>query len=440
MKPRVRQWHDIVGPYRDGAWTECARLARAHLDRDPYDLSTRALLASLLVRGRQRAFALMHYERLLPLAVGRGDLFRAIATQRRLDGMVSFAQRHPDRYRAIQEWFRALAGSRERQADHESSGQLPPGALLALPPESFTAVAEQSAVVPLDLEPRAIHEPAGVLWVVYFGRVQWAIVSNHDAARAEFTAEEGDLIHLPPGDPEARWLEVEAELPSEVIQFEPGIVTLLDRARRTDLAAHAGGPAAAAPGSISDEAGPPPAAASAHAGVDPAPARAPGERPAPPAPASAFAAAAAPATPGPGPLAGPAAAVGAPEEGRREPRMAVLLETRAVLLHEAGTRSAPLEGRIVDLSSHGLGLAFRAAPLRQSAAIRPHALVSLEVSLGPGGEPVQVAGRIAWIEFATLADPGGNEEAHVGLEYVSLSAESRSRLIHLLGTADRPDP
>lgn len=378
----MQQWPDIIEPYRSEAWSECARLARAHVDEDPFDLSTRALLASVLLRSRQRALALMQYERLLPLAVGQGELFRALGTQRRLDELLPAAARHPDRYRAIQDWFRALTGPAAGAAVEADGDAGPLGALLGLPPDAFSVVAEQSKVVPLDLAPQTLDDAAGVLWVVYFGRIRWTVAGPSPGGRETHSAEAGDVLHLPPGEPAARWIELEPETPCEVIRFDPGLATLLGHAR---------GGRAAAPA----------------------------------------------ARPRPDPTAEPLLAVGVPRDRRRETRMAVMLENRVALLGEAGTRVAPLHGTVVDVSTTGIGLQFPAAQIRGARGIRPQALVTLQVGLRDAGEALPVTGRIAWIEWHPVAPGQGTEHARIGLEFVAMSAEQRTRLVHLLDSAAR---
>jgi hypothetical protein len=395
----VRKWHDITQPYRAEAWTECARLVRAHVDREPYDLSTRALLASLLMRARQRPLALMQYERLLPLAVGQGDLFRALATQRRLDELHAHEQRHPDRYRAIQDWFRSVAGAGQGEARARRGGRTGPGALLDLPPEAFSALAEKAQVIALDMTPLVVHEPAGVLWVVYFGDVRWTLVSGRDGTRADFAATEGDMIHLHPGPPSERWMEVAAESPCEVIQLDPELVAVLGRAG-----------AAREP------------AAERH-----------GDDAAPPAPR----AAAAIRRPRPDPVAEPTLAAGMPRDRRREARMAVILEGRMALLGEEGSRAAPLHGTVVDISSAGLGLRFPAVQIRDVRGIHPRAFVHVQVGLRSSNEVLRVSSRIAWIEWRPAAQGEEAGDAHIGLEFVAMSAEARVRLERLLDSVTR---
>lgn len=378
----MQHWHDIAATYRSEAWSDCARLARAHVDEDPFDLSNRALLASVLMRSRQRPLALMQYERLLPLAVGQGELFRAIGTQRRLDELHPPVQRHPDRYRAIQDWFRAL-NAPAAFAEGPGGARGPLAALLGLPPEAFSLVAEQSKVVPLDLEPQQFDDAAGILWVVYFGRIRWRAAGLSGADREWRQAAAGEMVHLPQGDPAARWIEVVPETPCEVIHFDPALAELL----------------AAVPG----------------VGI----------------------AAAAPARPRPDPRAEPTVAVGVPRERRRGTRMAVMLEHRVALLGEEGTSVAPMHGTVVDVSLTGLGLEFPVTQIRGAHSVHPQALVTLEVGLRDSDGTLPVTGRIAWIEWHPAARGQDAGHARIGLEFVAMSAEQRARLGRMLDVTAR---
>jgi hypothetical protein len=413
MKPTVRKWHDIAEPYREESWQECARVARALVDQNPYDLSTRALLASLLLRTRQEPLALIQYERLLPLAVGQGDLFRALGTQRRLDLLHAAENRHPDRYRAMQDWFRYLVdaapASEDAAAVDPAAPVLEPATLIQLPADSFSMIAERASVLTLDMAPQVLNEPEGILWVVYFGRVRWAIATGAEEPRTERTAEEGEIVYLPPGAPSARWLEIQAETPAEVIQLDPGLAHL-----------HIGPRAETRPSPVAVT--PPPER------VDTA-----GRRPAlaekPPA--------AARSTPTRDPIAEPEVAAGSRRDRRRHGRMDVMLGTRVALLGEDHAEAGSVIGRVTDISRTGMGLAFPAQHLRHEGGLRPEAVVRLQIAFDGSDEPLVAMGRVAWIELHLEADIGGVEFGRVGIEFVAMPAEARTRLIHLLDAAER---
>jgi hypothetical protein len=239
MTLAARRWNDIAEPYRAESWAECARLVRMHVDQDPHDLPVRALFASLLVRSGQRAMALTQYERLLPLAVGQGDLFAALATQRALDDMHAPEQRHPERYRAIQQWFRSFAGAPPRRACRPGRhpGRMLRSGLLALPADLFTMIAEQTLVMPLDLAPQTHEDTEGLLWVPYFGRLRWTLSSAAGAPAAAGAADPGDVVQLPAGRREVRRLETVAECATSVLQFDPGVAGLIGQDQAPDAAA-----------------------------------------------------------------------------------------------------------------------------------------------------------------------------------------------------------
>ena len=78
MKPLPPQWLKLVEPYRKGEWLACLEILRPLVDRNPDDLGTRLLFSSLCLVTDQAARALVQLEKLLPLAVGQGDLYRAL--------------------------------------------------------------------------------------------------------------------------------------------------------------------------------------------------------------------------------------------------------------------------------------------------------------------------------------------------------------------------
>jgi len=424
MKPTARQWHDIAEPYRAGAWSECARLVRSHVDRDPYDLSTRALFASLLLRDRRRSLALMQYERLLPLAIGQGRLFRALGTQRRLDELHRPDQRHPERYRAIYDWFHAVGG---RAGAVPRGDRSPLAGLLALPPESFEKIAEQAHMISLDLDEKVLPDPEGLLWVVYFGVARWSISGSSGVLR-EGVVREGDAIWLPPGTPAARWLEVVPETPCEVIAFDPQVAAHLSLEPGTPAAEPGPGPATTTADPEPEVSSSPEPVGLAGPAPDSPAASATDPEPAPSAPAI---------RPRPDPLAEPMLAAGTPRNRRRDTRMAVLLDNRVALLGEKGADASPLHGTVVDVSTGGIGLRFPAEQIRHGRGLHPQARVTLQVGLKGSGEALPVTGRIAWIEWEPVAPGDGTEVARIGVEFVAMSPEDRTRLVHLLDSAAR---
>jgi hypothetical protein len=225
----VRDWREIVEPYRAEAWHECTRIAREIVDDDPYDLSARALLASLLVKSDNRALALLQYERLLPLSIGRADLVRSLGTQRRLDELHP-ALGHVDRFRAMHEWFRRLvpelqgapAPSATRRGE-SVGGALAP--LISLSADAFSTIAERARVIPLDLAAHSSHAPEGLLWAVYFGRIRWTVVHEADDRREAGHVAASGILHLAAG--EDRRIEFEAEIPTEVIELDTAVAEVL---------------------------------------------------------------------------------------------------------------------------------------------------------------------------------------------------------------------
>src|SRR6266545_8203078 len=138
VKPIPSHWLRLVEPYGNGDWLECFDLMRPAVDQYPDDLGTRLLFGTLCLATDQIGVALVQFEKLLPLAVGQNDLFRALAAQKQLDRLRPAAAVHDKRFVAIHQWFRALAA---RRADPARAGEITPQALLELPPAAFHRLA-----------------------------------------------------------------------------------------------------------------------------------------------------------------------------------------------------------------------------------------------------------------------------------------------------------
>jgi hypothetical protein len=91
----------------------------------------------------------------------------------------------------------------------------------------------------------------------------------------------------------------------------------------------------------------------------------------------------------------------------------------------------------VDISSAGLGLRFPAVQTRDVRGIHPRAFVHVQVGLRSSNEVLRVSSRIAWIEWRPAAQGEEAGDAHIGLEFVAMSAEDRVRLERLLDSVTR---
>lgn len=441
MKPLPPQWLKLVEPYRKGEWLACLEILRPLVDRNPDDLGTRLLFASLCLVTDQEARALVQLEKLLPLAVGQGDLYRALAAQKQLDRIRGAGATHDRRFLAIHQWYGAIPGRRSSRADHAG---IAPATLLALSPEAFHRVAEESVIEDLGLEARELSEGRGAARVVLYGRVRWSIVPEAGHATSEMTADEMDTIALAAENEGAR-LALAPELPSACLRFDRA---LIEQERAKAAAADASGSragSAAGPLRESDP-GPKTWAEVRSWGV-------PGDEPGPAAGSPANAAGGAEpgtsnpqsptprtrvARPVPDPKLEPTVAVGAPFDRRRETRVSVTLESRAALIGLAGSRVAPFAGRLFDLSPSGVGLGFPRAELLPARELLEGALVTVDISLPDGEPPLRMTSRVRWVRLAPRGDrPGADDMGEMGLEFVLVNAREHARIQNALIAAAR---
>lgn len=381
LTPRSGDWTELVEAFRAQAWQECLDRLRPEVDADPSDLARRGLLADVAIRAGNPGLALLHYEKLLPLAVGQWDLFRAIAAQKGLDRVSPRGSHHAQRYRAIHEWFSSLGPPRRRiRASH--GPRLAAASLLTIGADAFDALMAGCELESLGLAP--CDEPQlEAVRVMIFGRVR--VIS--EARGLEWIAEEGDTIAaMSLGEPPVAY-RIEPELPAEALRF-------------------AGTPAL------------PPLIA-----VEPAPRRAP--RPAEPAVERAPAARA--PRPVPDPVAEPWLAAGAPLERRRETRVRIALGQRIALLGLAGTRIKPIEGELVDLSMGGMCLGFPHHQVSQLKGPLENSVLAFRLDL-PSGPPILASARVAWVRQPDSADPLVRDSVRVGFEFMPMPLEDRERL------------
>jgi hypothetical protein len=373
MKPNHRAWKSLLQPFEAQQWDACTRIVRAWVDDDPYDMTSRALLASLYSRAGSPELARLQYEKLLPMAVGQGDMLWALCTQKRLDELQGKSSESNARYHAMYEWFRYLVPDTGKSRRRQQQG-LSASALIGLPDDVFSGSAVRATMHDLGLSSRTVSVVDGMLWFVYYGRVQWrGIDARGDIV--ERVADAGEPIFVRATE-SAEALDLVPEIPTECIALEPALAGPLGLAMST-------------PPTI---------------------------------------------LPRPDPELEPTLAVGAPHERRRRTRVAVALESKIAFLGEIGTLVSPLHGKLVDLSPGGLGVTFPAAQLRQARGVFADAILPVQLSLRGSGDPIELAARVAWIRKGSSAEGG---EARMGLEFISMSPENRSRLIYILDEAAR---
>jgi hypothetical protein len=394
LKPFPSPWQSLLEPFKAGEWHECADILRPHVDQHPDELASRMLLAAIYQRLENPGLAQVQLERALPLAVGQGDLFRAIGVQKQIDVIRARTRLHRQRYIAIHQWF----GSLSRTQAQPASAALTPRALLALAPREFDEIAIACVLEDLGLEPREIACDAETARVILYGRVRWTEAPSPDRAATELIAEAHELIASGTDETPGTSLKLECDLPSACLRFDLSLLRRV-QSRATSAAGAAGG-------------------------------REPRKQRSKTAPAnSTEPATAPPERPRPDPVAEPVIAVGAPIERRRGTRVTATLETRVALLGISGTRVAPFGGRLLDLSPSGMGVGFPRGEIRHIREELEGALLDVELKLDRRGEPLELTCRVRWVSFDGpdgAAEP--DELARLGLEFVLLTARARTRI------------
>ena len=445
VKALPSQWLKLVGPYRSGDWLQCIEILRPVVEQYPDDLDTRLLFGALCVASEQGARALMQFEKIMPLAVGQGDLFRALAAQKQLDRLRPAAVAHDKRFIAVHHWFRSIPTRRSVQAE---GADLTPAMLLALPPDGFHRLAEEAVIEDLGLEARDVEGELDSVRVVFYGRVRWSVVPEGEPSMLELVADDLDTMALAPGVPPSTRLRMIPELPSACLKFDlallreeaakagppkpvlPGNAThARGAAPETGVAPapHARSAPPSGPGPTS-HAGPPRGAGHAAPGAGhpvnpPRHESSPAEPPATPRPER----------PVPDPLLEPTVAASAPFERRRETRALVSLQSRAALLGLAGSRVAPFAGRLLSLSPSGAGLGFSRAELLPVRDTLENTLLTLEIQLPDGEPPLKIMSRVRWIQVAHE----GNDMFVIGLEFILIGGPEHMRIQNALIAAAR---
>jgi hypothetical protein len=217
-------WRHVLQSYRDKDWHECIRTLRSAVDADPFTLTPRQILAALYLETGNVRLASLQYERLMPLAVGSGDLFRAVAIQRHVDA-IQAGHAVEGRYAAIQRWFRMVGASQGMVASEDQG--LTPGALLLLPPEAFEELLQSVRIEMLGLEPGSRDVEGGTVWVVSCGSLLWSLASEDGRSQPEQTAKEGMSLRVDPQIFRQARLDFEPQLPCECLAFDPSLISEL---------------------------------------------------------------------------------------------------------------------------------------------------------------------------------------------------------------------
>jgi len=372
------------------------------LDSDEDALAPRLLCAGLHLAAAQPVLALLQYETLLPLAVGQGEFFAAIAVQKRLDMLHPTSVTHAKRYEVLRRWFVSL-GRNKRVMPGERPGELSEAALLDLDPASFTRVLEACKVEGLDPDPRTLTEGLDACRVVLFGRTGWSLAVNEDVVLLEGLAEAGQTIAVDPGLGPGVRLVLTSELPSEMLWFGADALEALRVG-----AATAAKPVPAAPAAV----------------PRPAPRPAVPARPAPIEPHVPT------ARPRPDPRFEPVSASGAPIERRRGSRVAINLASGVARLGLTDTRVAPIGGRVGRVEPERLELIFQRSDLRHLRTRLEGSCLGLQFQLGPEQPPLICTGRVRWTS-ALGAGPDATE-LNIEIEILPLRSTDRDRFVAAL--------
>jgi hypothetical protein len=465
MRHRRHLMEGVLLAYRQDDLEECIRRVRLLVEAAPDVIAARYLLASLYVRAGKERLALVHYRKLLEPALERGELFRSVAIQKRIDSLEAPATPDPARWRGLLARLRGHGVPYLAAAPIGSSGPWVEGQFLSLPRAWFERVATETRVELL--EAGVAEAETGTVWQVLAGRLRWSFALPDGRASGETIAAEGDAITVDPAIARRARLSFAPELPVESLRFDAPLAREL-QAMFATLAPSAG----ATPGGFTTEVrallptrprpradletghGPPRLELPAAGGT--APDRDPGDwvefgvvclgdgsaggKPItrgghhdadateitldPPGSGES------PAPPAADPPAAPTADAGDPTERRRHPRAAVSFESRMALLRLEGTRLAPIHGRIFDLSPTGIGMCFPRPALSRARAALDGAVVAIELDLpGPDG-PLRMAGEVRWLELDPRAD-----EARLGLAFLLVTEPDRRRIAGALAGA-----
>jgi len=457
---------EVLGPYRSGDLDECVRILRQHLDANPFALTPRHFLAHVLTRLDQVAIARVHYEKMLPVAVGRGELFRALAIQHRLDEIEGRGT--ASRYAAMHRWFRLLGEANLAPAPDRTKPAITAPMLLRMPVDAFVHVAGHLKVERFEPEPTSEPIESQAVWHMLWGAMRWRLVVADGRVAAEGRLDEGHqlgghgvpmrgrLLCAPetPGE----WLHLEPSLVARVTGFDPR--TSVDPTLTNDIVREERLPIqhGQRPPSDLDRGAPEPQRALGNepprldltttgfritgdrdtgdwmehgqldlggdtnaedsgAGEDDVPMLELGAMGAPPPPQVE-------AAPSPGDAE-------VRPQRRADPRVPVSFTARVALLGIGRPETETLTGDVVDLSVGGVGLRFPRAGLQRALTmLRDEALRVDLITLGGGF--LQLAGRARWVDFG--ADDA--EVVSVGVQFALLTEADRESLARLVMEAD----
>lgn len=174
MSTKARLLELVLEAYREGDLDECIRLVRTLVEAAPQATAPRQLLAALFVSTGNGRLALAQYKRLLPEAVARGEVIRAIAFQKQIDIYESPESLGPGRWMSLQRQLRERGLPMHADTPGTLGRPWNEAQLLALPRAWFERIAAETRFEILGLEQRAVDVEAGTVWEVLAGRMRWS--------------------------------------------------------------------------------------------------------------------------------------------------------------------------------------------------------------------------------------------------------------------------
>jgi hypothetical protein len=453
----ARLWNEVLEPYRQGDWHECLRRLRAQTEAEPFALLPQLLLAETYVRLNQHQLAVLQYDRLMPLAVAKGDLFAAIAAQKHT---VRLRPRDAaDRFYSLQRWFRMVGVPRAPSRN----GTVTAATLLTLPPEWFLRAVEEAELEWFQSEARRTAQ-GGTQWAVVRGQARWRFTGAVLAAPEDRSAQAGEVVVCPGCSEDSLELHVVPETPTQCLRFDAELLRqwepmlIAASASSRDLGVRRGwpgierrtAPRATPPSSVPEA--PPRLAPGTPARPDPGVDMPEMEvLPLPEVASSADLDTGAndatlefrwPGSRTPVVLEGgyvipdtwdpfaPRTPHDPASERRQSGRARIALEGGVVHLGVEVTHTIGVRGVLADLSETGVGICFRLHDAREALPVLRDAVVRLELRVPPRREPLKVSGCVRWLQ---LAEP--QDQARVGIEFHDLSEEDRAGIQAALNAA-----
>jgi hypothetical protein len=208
----------VLAAYRDGQLDECISGVRTLVEAAPQAIAPRQLLAALYTQIGNGRLALVHYRKLLPQVVARGELFRSVAIQKQIDTLQPRESLEPGRWASLQ--------TRLRSCGLPYLVAVPAGRpwveaqLLALPRAWFERVALETRIQMPGPAPEPEDVEAGTVWEVIAGRLRWSFALSDGRASAELPAAEGDAIYIDPDLASRARVTFIPEMPVECLRFE----------------------------------------------------------------------------------------------------------------------------------------------------------------------------------------------------------------------------